>query len=75
MPIQPFASTHNQFRKHPSTAIRHALTGVYDKLLNPSKLPCLLSRIVSVALSCLILLADLSALVKIGNRFPDEWND
>ena len=78
MPIQPFASTHNQFRKHPSTAIRHALTGVYDKQLHPRKLPCLLylfTRIICVVLSCFILLADSFTMVKVDDRYPDEWND
>jgi hypothetical protein len=41
--IQSFASTHNWSCEHPSTAVWHALIGVYDKLLNPPKLPCLLS--------------------------------
>jgi len=44
------------------------LIGVYDKLLDPPKLPHLLSLFTSVAsvvLSCFILLAD-------SYRFPDD---
>jgi hypothetical protein len=77
MPIRPFTSTHNQSRQ-PSTAVQYALIGVYNKLLNPSKLPWLLSfftSIISVALPCFILLADSFTMVKIDDRFPDEWND
>ena len=68
MPIRPFVYTRNQSR-HPHTAVQYALIGVYDKLLNPQKIPCLLSlfSIVSVALSCLILLADWFAMVKIDD--------
>ena len=43
MPIQPFVSPRNRSRRYPSTAIQYALIGVYDKLLNPSKLRCILS--------------------------------
>ena len=77
MPIRPFAYPRKR-SQHPSTAVRYALMGVYDKLLNPSKLPCLLSFVTSiiyVALSCSILLADSFTMVKIDNRYPDEWND
>ena len=59
MPIQrPFSSDRNRSR-HPSTAVQYALIGVYDKLLHPQKLPCLLylfTRIICVVLSCFILL-------------------
>ena len=75
MPIRPFASHHPQ---QPSIAVRYALIGVYDKLLNPSKLPCLLSfftSIISVALLCFNFLAESFTLVKIDDRYPDEWND
>ena len=78
MPIRPFVSPRNRSREHPSTAVRYALIGVYDKLLNPSKLPCLLSfftSIICVVLSCFILLTDSCTLVKIDDRYPDEWND
>ena len=78
MPIQPFASTRNQSCEHPSTAVWYALISVYDKSLNPPKLPCLLSiftSIICVVLSCFILLADSFALVKIDDQYPDEWND
>ena len=76
MPNRPIDSPRNQSRP-PSTAVRYALIGVYDKL-NPSKLPCLLSfsaSITCVVLSCFILLADSFTLVKIDDRYPDEWND
>ena len=75
MPIRPLASHRSQ---RPSIAVRYALIGVYDKLLDPSNLPCLLSfftSIISVALSCFILLADSFTMVKIDDRYPDEWND
>ena len=80
MPIWPFSSTRNQSKSwHPSTAVQYALICVYDKLPNPSKLPCLLSFftsiIISVALSCFNLLAESFTLVKIDDRYPDEWND
>ena len=77
LPIRPFASRHRS-REHPSTAVQYALIGVYDKLLNPLKLPCLLSlftSIISAASSCFILLADSFTMVKIDDRYPDEWND
>ena len=77
MPNRPAASTRNRSQEHPSTAIRYALIGVYDKL-NPSKLPCLLSffpSIICVVLSCFILLADSFTMVKIDDRYPDEWNE
>ena len=62
----------------PSPAVKYALIGVYDKLLHPRKLPCLLylfNRITHVVLSCFILLADLFTMIKIDDRYPDEWND
>ena len=77
MPTRPFASDRKRSR-HPSTAVWYALIGVYDKLLNPLKIPCLLSlftSIISAALSCFILLADSFTMVKIDDRYPDEWND
>ena len=77
MPIQPFAATRNRSR-HPSTAVRYALIGVYDKLLNPPKLPCLwplFTSIICVVLSRFILLADSFTMVKIDDRYPDEWFD
>ena len=77
MPIRPFPSTRNRSR-HPSTAVQYALIGVYDKLLHSRKLPCLLylfTSIICVVLSCFILLADFFAMVKIDDRYPDEWND
>ena len=77
MPIRPFPSTRNRSR-HPSTAVQYALIGVYDKLLHSRKLPCLLylfTSIICVVLSCFILLADFFAMVKIDDRYPDEWNE
>ena len=77
MPIRPLAPTRNRSR-HPSIAVQHALIGVYDKLLHPPNVSCLLptfTRIVCVVLSCSILLADSFTLVKIDDRYPDEWND
>ena len=71
-------STRNQSREHPSTAVQYALIGVYDKLLHSQKLPCLLylfTSIICVVLSCLILLAEFFAMVKIDDRYPDEWNE
>ena len=59
MPIRP--NTRNRSREHLSTAVRYALIGVYDKILNPYKLPCLLplfTRIICVVLSCFLLFAD-----------------
>ena len=75
--IQFRPNTHNRSR-HPSTAVQYALIGVYDKLLNLRKLPCLLSfftSIICVVLSRFILLADSFTMVKIDDRYPDEWND
>ena len=75
--IQPFAYTHNRSR-HPSIAVQHALIGVYDKLLHPPRVSCLLpifTRIVCVVLSCFILLADSFTLVKFDDRYSDKWND
>ena len=71
-------ATRNWSRRYPSTVVQYALIDVYNKLLNPSKLPCLLSFVTSiiyVALSCSILLADSFTMVKIDDRYPDEWND
>ena len=73
--IQP--NTRNRSR-HPSIAVQHALIGVYDKLLQPSQVSRLVpifTRIVCVVLSCFILLADSFTMVKIDDRYPDEWND
>ena len=78
MPIQPFAYACNQSQEHPSTAVRYALIGVYDKLLHPPKFPRLLSTfasIVCVVLSGFVILANFFILVEIDDRFPDEWND
>ena len=77
MPIQPFVPTRNR-SQHPSTAVRYTLIGVYNKLLNPSKLPCLLSffpSIISAALSCFNLLAESFTLVKIDDQFPQQKNE
>ena len=76
MPIR--STIHNRSRDHPSTAVQYALIGVSDKLLHPQKLPCLLhlfTRIICAVLSCFILLADFFTMVKIDDRYPDEWND
>ena len=78
MPIRPFVSPRNRYQLHLSTAVQYALIGVHDKLLNPSKLPRLLSfftSIITAALSCFNFLAASFAMVKIDDRFPDEWND
>ena len=75
MPIRP--STRNRSRQ-PSIAVQHALIGVYDKLLHPPRVSCLLpifTRIVCVVLSCFILLADSFTLVKFDDRYSDKWND
>ena len=75
MPIR--STTRNQSWQL-SAAVRYALIAVYDKLLNPPKLPCLWSLFTSITcilLSCFILLADSFALVKIDDRYPDEWFD
>ena len=77
MPIQAIALSRNQ-SQHPSTAVPYALIGVYDKLLNPPKLACLLplfTSIICVVLSSFILLADSFTMVKIVDRYPDEWFD
>ena len=61
-----------------STAVQYALIGVYDKLLNLFKLPCLLlffASIICVVLSSFILLTDFFTMVKIDDRYPDEWNE
>jgi len=74
----PIRSTIRNRSRHPSTAVQYALIGVYDKLLIPSKLPCLLylfTSIICVVLSCFILLADFFTMVKIDDRYPDEWNE
>ena len=77
MPIR--STTRNQPRyPSPSPAVKYALIGVYDKLLHPRKLLCLLylfTSITCVVLSCFILLADLFTMIKIDDRYPDEWND
>ena len=75
VPIQP--NTRNRSRNL-SITVQYALIGVYDKMLHPPKVSCLLpifTRIVCVILSCFILLADSSTMVKIDDRFPGEWND
>ena len=77
-PIRSFASRHRS-REHTSIAVQYALIGVYDKQLHPRKSPCLsylfITRISCVVLSCFILLADSFTMVKIDDRYPDEWND
>ena len=75
MPIRPLAATRNR-SQHPSTAVLYALIGVYDKP-NPSNLPCQSSftSIICVVLSCFTLLADSFTMVKIDDRYPDEWFD
>ena len=76
--IPPRPNTRHRSREHPSTAVQYALIGVYDKLLHPPNVSCLLptfTRIVCVVFSCSILLADSFTLVKIDDRYPDEWND
>ena len=73
--IQP--NTRNRSR-HPSTAVQCALIGVYDRLLQPpnvSRIVPIFTHIVCAVLSRFILLADSFTLVKIDDRFPDEWND
>ena len=75
IPFRP--NTRNRSR-HPSIAVQHAMIGVYDRLTHPSKISCLLpifTRIACVVLSCFILLADSFTMVKIDDRYPDEWND
>ena len=47
MPISSFVTTRNQSR-HPSAAVRYALIGVHDKLLNPPTLPCHMSVFISI---------------------------
>ena len=76
MPKRP--ATRNRSVPDPSIAVQYALIGVYDKLLHPPNVSCLMptfTRIVCVVLSCFILLADSFTLVKIDDRYPDEWND
>ena len=55
------------------------MIGIYDRLLQPPQVPYPLSiftHIVCVVLSCFILLADSSfTMVKIDDRYPDDWND
>ena len=68
------STIHNQSRHH-STAVQYALIGVYDKLLNPWKLPRLLlffTSIICVVLSRFILLTDSFTMVKIDDRYPDK---
>ena len=74
MPNRSTAYTRNQSREHPNTAVQYALIGVYDKLINPSKLPCLLPLFTSIicVLFRFILLADSFTMVKIDDRYPDE---
>ena len=76
IPFRP--NTRNRSRVQPSTAVQYALIGVYDKLLHPPNVSYLLptfTRIVCVVLSCFLLLADSFTMVKIDDRYPDEWND
>jgi len=75
MPNRPTTTIRSQ-PPH-STAVQYALIGVYDKLLHPWKLPCLylFTSIICVVLSCFILLADSFTMVKIDDRYPDEWYD
>ena len=52
----PLRSNTRNRSQHPSTAVRYALIGVYNKL-DPSELPCLLpffTSIICVVLSCVI---------------------
>ena len=75
LPIRP--NTRDRAR-NPSIAVQHAMIGVYDRLFNPTKLPCvsyLFTRIICVVSSCFILLADFFTMVKIDDRYPDEWNE
>ena len=77
MPKRPNTKT-NRSVPNPSIAVQYALIGVSEKLLNPPKLPCLLpffNSIICVVLSCFILLADSFTMVKIDDRYPDEWFD
>ena len=80
--IPPQPNTGHQSRGHPSTAVRTMICFdwcvQYNKIINLSKLPCLLSffnSIICVVLSCYILLANSFTMVKIDDRYPDEWND
>jgi hypothetical protein len=76
MPKRP--ATRNRSVPGPSIAVQHALIGVYDKLLHSPTVSYLLPtfpRSVCVVLSCFILLADSFTMVKIDDRYPDEWND
>ena len=76
--IPPRPNTCHRSR-HPSTAVQYALIGIlYDKLLHPRKLPCLVylfTSIICVVLSSFILLTDFFTMVKIHDRYPDEWNE
>ena len=74
----PIRTNNRNRSRNPSIAVQHAMIGVYDRLLHPQKLPCLLylfTRIICVVLSCFILLADSFTMVKIDDLYPDEWND
>ena len=74
----PFWPNTRNWSRHPSTAVQYTLIDIYNKILNPPKLPCLLlffTRIICVVLSCFILLADSFTMVKIDDQCPDKWND
>ena len=73
---QPY--THHQ--KPPSTAVKYALISGHDKLLHPPILFYLMSTFNSIVCSVVLsgfglLAADCFTLVKIDDRYPDEWND
>ena len=76
MPNQPNARR-NQSRLDPSTAVQYALIGVYNKLLNPLKLPHLMSVVftstVCIVLSCCVLLADSFTLDPGQTWWPIPW--
>ena len=61
IPNRPKSTTTRSRRPH-SAAVQYALIGVYNKLLNPLKLPHLMSVVftstVCIVLSCCVLLAD-----------------
>ena len=76
--LNPPTSTHNWSWEHSSTAVQYALIGVYDKLHNSPKLPCLLPTfncIACVVLSGFLMLSDSLTLVKIDDQYFDEWFD
>jgi hypothetical protein len=76
MPNQP--NTYHRSRLDPSTAVQYTLIGVYDKLLNPPKFSQLfltVTSIVCLVLYCFVFLAASFTMVKIDDRYPDEWYD